>query len=624
MAITKIGTPELFDFSATNTALQLPAGDTASRPTSPSTGEWRYNTTDNRVEYYDGAAWFRIEDEAIPGPVPVGSEHFNTNTYFGNGATQTIDAKFNEAANFNGSSSYIIIQDGGIGNNGTARVSFSVSIWVNTESTSNSGIISDYDGLDYSFYLQMNASGTLNIGNYMDGVGSFTSGTATINDGNWHNLVLINNTSDNTQKLFVDGNSTPDINHTLTSGTKNAVPIQVGYYTISGGVNFLKGKLDQIRFFNAPIIASDITALYSNETTTTAATLNFPVGAGCVAAYQLDGNGDDISTPNYNGTTTNIGYTGLKFQPDLIWLKGRNNSNIHILTDSIRGTNSQLSSNNTGAETTYSSNITAFNSNGFTLGSATDTNGGSETYVAWCWYAPTAQSIGASGSRIASTIKKNVDAGFSIVSWTGLGNNGQTVGHGLGAAPELIITKVRNISGESWYTYSAETGNTKFLNLNTTAEALTAAQAGYGGGTNFWNDTSPTNSVFSLGSIAEIKSYNHVAYCFHSIVDYQKIGIYAGNLTTPPSITTGFSPSFLMIKKIDNGTGPWIIIDSKRAPTNPASARLRANTTDIEYSNSSEGIYRSATGFTVGTVGNLNTWDGMNANSTNYLYLAIA
>ena len=78
-----------------------------------------------------------------------------------------------------------------------------------------------------------------------------------------------------------------------------------------------------------------------------------------------------------------------------------------------------------------------------------------------------------------------------------------------------------------------------------------------------------------------------------------------------------------MIKKIDN-TGPWVVIDSARAPTNPASARLRANAQDTEYSNSAEAIYRYSTGFTVGTAGNLNTWDGMNANSTNYLYLAIA
>ena len=111
MAITKINTPELLDINTTG-AKQLPSGTTAQRPTTGLTaGDFRYNTDDDRVEYYDGtspydaAKWFQIDDEALPAVIPVGSEHFNVNTYFGNGATQEIDAKFNEAANFNGSSS---------------------------------------------------------------------------------------------------------------------------------------------------------------------------------------------------------------------------------------------------------------------------------------------------------------------------------------------------------------------------------------------------------------------------------------------------------------------------------------------------------------------------------------
>ena len=172
--------------------------------------------------------------------------------------------KYGGAAVFNGSNSSISITDAGIGNNATARVTFSVSIWVKTTSTSAAAIVSDYDAADYAFYLQMNANGTLNIGNYFDGVGSFTSGTATINDGNWHNLVLINNTSDNTQKLFVDGNNTPDINHTLTSGTKNAVAVQVGYYASAGGYVW-NGSIDQVRFYNIALGSSDISNIYSNE-----------------------------------------------------------------------------------------------------------------------------------------------------------------------------------------------------------------------------------------------------------------------------------------------------------------------------------------------------------------------
>ena len=209
-----------------------------------------------------------------------------------------------------------------------------------------------------------------------------------------------------------------------------------------------------------------------------------------------------------------------------------------------------------------------------------------------------------------------------VVNWTGLGNNGQTVGHGLNTAPELIITKVLNINGEGWYTYSAETGNTKFLALNTNNPAYTAAEVGYGGGTNFWNDTSPTSSVFSLGSIAEIKSYNHIAYCFHSVLGYQKIGSYTGNgSSTGPTETTDFQPRFLMIKAIDRG-GNWVIIDSVRDTSNPRYHYLEPNTTTQEQGNNLQDWPRvefNTNGF------QLKGTDGIvNENNKNYIYLAIA
>ena len=139
MAITKIGTPELFDFSATNTALQLPTGTSLERPTSAIAGQWRYNTDEKYVEYYDGTTpydatkWFQIDTETLPNSDDFPSENFNVNTYFGNGGTQTLDAKFNEAANFNGSSSYIEISQTLLGS-GTLKT-WSTSFWFKTSSS---------------------------------------------------------------------------------------------------------------------------------------------------------------------------------------------------------------------------------------------------------------------------------------------------------------------------------------------------------------------------------------------------------------------------------------------------------------------------------------------------------
>ena len=320
---------------------------------------------------------------------------------------------------------------------------------------------------------------------------------------------------------------------------------------------------------------------------------------------------NSFATEIYTGNSGTQPVTGVGFKPDFTWTKTRNGGNYHQLFDSVRGATKAIESDTTFAESSEPTALTAFDIDGFSLGSSGNVNGSGTTYVAWNWKAGGGTpSINTDGT-ITSLVSANQAAGFSVVNWTGLGNNGQTVGHGLNTAPELIITKVLNISGEGWYTYSAETGNTKYLTLNTTAEALTAQQAGYGAGSNFWNDTSPTNSVFSLGSIAEIKSYNHIAYCFTSISGYSKVGTYSGTASAN-SITTGFQPGFVMIKRT-NSAGNWLIFDSGRG----AQYELYANLSDSEYNAGGGSNSFSATGFTPQTAG---AW---NLNGATYIYLAI-
>ena len=109
MATTKITTPELFDFSDLNTALQLPSGNNASRPSAPSDGEWRFNTEEKYVEYYDSGttAWYQIDTEAFPIADDFPEQNFNVSTYYGNVTARTLDAKFDQAASLNGSNSSI-------------------------------------------------------------------------------------------------------------------------------------------------------------------------------------------------------------------------------------------------------------------------------------------------------------------------------------------------------------------------------------------------------------------------------------------------------------------------------------------------------------------------------------
>ena len=313
--------------------------------------------------------------------------------------------------------------------------------------------------------------------------------------------------------------------------------------------------------------------------------------------------------------------TGLGFQPDLVWVKARQAQN-HTLYDSIRGTGKYLASDTANSEnsnTTYGQ-LTSFDADGFTgslgsNGTYSFFNSSSQTYVAWCFKAGGAAVANTDGS-IASQVSANVAGGFSIVKWTGLGNAGQTVGHGLSDAPELIITKVLNINGENWYTYSYTAGNDKFLTLNKNSSAQTAQQAGYSSGASFWNNTSPTNDVFSLGNIAEIMSYNHIAYCFHSVAGYSKVGSYTGtgaNMT----VDVGFQPAFVMIKNTTNSAS-WHIFDNKRTAANPSTEALFPN------ENSAGADYNTVFVFTSTGFNNKVTSTSLNSNGSNYIYLAFA
>ncbi len=550
-------------------------------------------------------------------------QNFETVTYTGNGGTQKITGYIRKGAAFNGSSSSISITDGGIGNNATARVTFSVSIWVNTTSTSASAIISDYDGLDYSFYLQMNTNGTLNIGNYMDGVGSFTSGTATINDGNWHNLVLINNTSDNTQKLFVDGNNTPDINHTLTSGTKNAVAIQIGYYASGGYV--LNGKIDQVRIFNTALGSSDITKLYneSSQIPTTNLTAHYKLnGDAKDSAGSYDGTESNIAYAGgtysgadtdisyaFDGTPTNVDFVGMSFAPDFVWIKTRSDigGSNHFLFDTIRGATNRIRSNITNAEGSDADSLTSFNSNGFTVDDDVSCNNSGSNVVAWCWKAASSNATNDDGSN-QTIVRANTDAGFSIVKFSNNNSNTNTFGHGLGGQPELVFIKGLNVSND-WFTYVDLLGKDKRLKLNTTDSQSS------------WSTNDGTNTPTGINSTTlsfaySGTSYNFIAYCFRSIPGYQKIGSYSSDGSNK-TIDIGFRPRWVMIKNYSSSGNYWVILDNLRTTGTNGKNRLYAN--DSYKEDTSINVSFNATDFTI-----LTSNSDVNGSGKSYIYLAIA
>ena len=316
--------------------------------------------------------------------------------------------------------------------------------------------------------------------------------------------------------------------------------------------------------------------------------------------------GDHFNTLLYTGNDSNDrDITGLGFQPDLVWIKRRNSSEPHAIYDSVRGANKQLSSDQNIAEATNAGSylgLSSFDSDGFNVGNNGGTNRDPNTYVAWCWKASDTTVTDSTTGDITANIRANQDAGFSIVKGslpTNGAGNGDTTPHGLNTQPELIIYKATSIS-LNWYVFSQHGGSLLGNNnvLKFTTDAATSDS---------YFDI--TNTTFKVGSTNT--AHDFIAYCFHSVDNYQKIGKYTGTGVSGLEVSLSFSPRLLLVKGV--GATGWILIDSQRGPKEL-------------YANLSDGEDASATAFVLGTnkftVNSTGTWH--NSNDVEYIYLAIA
>ena len=398
MATTKITNPDLFDITA-NTALRLPSGTTEQRPTSPSTGEWRYNTTTNLIEFYDGADWRELQSEVIP---PTPSEHFNTVLYTGTGSAQSI--------------------------------------------------------------------------------------------------------------------------------------------------------------------------------------------------------------------------TGVGFKPDWIWIKDRDTNFSHAVTDSTRGVGNIVKPNTTDAQSTDAQTITSFDADGFSLGTAGGSfNNNGDNYVAWCWKANGGTTSSNTDGTITSTVQVNTKAGFSIMRYTGNGTVGATIGHGLGAAPDLIIS--RNLtSATAWgvyHKYNTASPAGQRLKLDLPDLTLTT--------NDYWAGVEPTSTVLSVGTEAAVNdnTKDYIMYAFKAVAGYSAFGSYAGNASDDgPIINTGFEPAWLMIKVNTGSADGWFMVDNKRDTSNPRGDRLFANSDVAEASEPGAQVDFLTNGFQIRGTG---AGQGqVNSSGSTYVYIAFA
>jgi hypothetical protein len=330
---------------------------------------------------------------------------------------------------------------------------------------------------------------------------------------------------------------------------------------------------------------------------------------------------EHFNTVLYTGANnTAQAITGVGFQPDFIFSKGRSHAEGGNLFDAVRGGSKMLQSHNTAAEETESAaNITAFGADGFTMAADNSQyiNYNGHTYVAWNWKANGSGSSNTNGS-INSTVSANVDAGFSISTYTGTGSNA-TIGHGLSKAPEMVIVKARSEANLRWAVYH------KGLNFPTDDLLYLDGDNAANQHDPTWNNTAPTSSFFSVGTytFTNKSSQTYVAYCFHSVEGYSAVGSYIGNGGSGTSgetdgsfIYTGFRTAWVMVKQT-NTANNWIITDNKRDTINPTTGWLYADLTAAEESDNGRYIDFVSNGFKIRSAGS-----GLNTNNGTYIYIA--
>jgi hypothetical protein len=326
----------------------------------------------------------------------------------------------------------------------------------------------------------------------------------------------------------------------------------------------------------------------------------------------------DVKLYTGNGSTQTI--SGLGFSPDLVWLKSRSLGLYHFLIDTVRGNTKTLSSNTVDGESFATETvINSFDSTGFTLNSddgagyyGWNMNGASQ--VAWAWDAGTSTVTNTAGS-ITSQVRANASAGFSVVSWTSNGAAGvETMGTGLGVAPNLIIARSRPAANSgNWMVYHSSFSNlaSDYLWLNSTNAKATS-------GATIWSTSSTAfglrqSSILNNGETA-------IAYCFAAVSGYSSMSSYVGNGSSDgPFVFTGMRPRWILRKRSDS-TSNWGIVDTARLTYNLDDTVLFADLSLAEQTaNPNWGIDVLSNGFKVRS-----SDPATNASGGTYIYFAVA
>jgi hypothetical protein len=316
--------------------------------------------------------------------------------------------------------------------------------------------------------------------------------------------------------------------------------------------------------------------------------------------------------------------TGVGFKPDFVWIKDRPLGFDYNLFDSVRGIYKALFCNTNYVENfgqgSNTDSLTSFDTDGFSVG-GDDALNDAYTYASWNWLA-NGTGVSNTVGTITSTVSANTTSGFSIVSYTGNGNDyptGATVGHGLGVAPKMIITKSRTESSTNWCVYHKSFISAEYV-------AILNGTGAPSSGSDSYNRTNPTSTVFSVGQAGGGSRTNgsgatYISYCFAEVKGFSKMGSYIGNGSANGTfVYTGFKPAFILIKRNVDATN-WLMYDNKRDSYNVMFKLFQPNTSSAEATADPTvtNIDFLSNGFKLPT-----TWSGINGSGSTYYYMCFA
>ena len=308
---------------------------------------------------------------------------------------------------------------------------------------------------------------------------------------------------------------------------------------------------------------------------------------------------DVFSTWLYTGNgstqtiTNGIDVTG---KGALVWIKNRSDVKNNILVDTARGANNWIASNLTNAQASDATKVSSFSSTGFTVGSDSTVNLSTQLYASW-------------------TFRKQPKF-FDVVTYTGNGVSGRQIAHNLGSTPGCIIIKCTS-TATVWPVYHRSLGGTNYLRLNTTDASVANST--------FWNNTDPTSTVFTVGNAqgTNQNTATYVAYLFaHDAGGFGLTGtdnvISCGSFTSsasPVTVTLGYEPQWLLIKRASGATGDWYIIDNMRSMSYTNTFALNPNSSAAETNFGAAYFVPTPTGFTVNS--------GWTSTADTWIYIAI-